>query len=138
MSSRRSQSSEGIDVGVGQRLRSRRLELGLTQMELADALGVTFQQIQKYEKGTNRISPSKLMMAANFLRVAPHNFFETPSPNGVEVSEQSMREINAFLSNKLALALAAAFVKINDAATRRTVADLVAEIAESSGGKRNL
>ena len=133
MSSRRSRSSEGIDVGVGQRLRSRRLELGLTQMEVADALGFTFQQIQKYEKGTNRISPSRLMMAANFLRVAPHNFFETPSPKGVEISEQSMREINTFLSDKLALALAAAFVKIKNSATRRNVADLVAEIAANSG-----
>ena len=129
MVDKRAPSIKEIDVDVGQRLRSRRLELGATQMELADALGITFQQVQKYEKGTNRISPSKLMMAANFLRVAPHTFFETPSPKGVQVSEQSMREINAFLSNKLA------FVNIKSAATRRNVADLVAEIAESSGGK---
>jgi transcriptional regulator with XRE-family HTH domain len=127
----RSTAVEGIDASVGRRLRGRRLELGLSQTQLADALGVTFQQVQKYENGTNRIGPSRLVMAAAVLRVPPHSFFETPTPQGVNLSKESLEEIHEFLSNKDALALAAAFVRIKARAVRRDITNLVSEIART-------
>jgi len=135
MSRRRDNAVEGVDISIGQRLRSRRLELGISQTGLADAMGVTFQQVQKYEKGTNRISPSRLMMASSLLGVPPHSFFETPTPKDVELNDQSIQEITEFLSNKQALALAVAFAKIKSAAMRRDIANLVAEIAGNAAGK---
>src|SRR6185437_14129706 len=65
-----------IDVYVGSRLRARRLALGMSQEKLADAVGITFQQIQKYEKGSNRISASRVQQLSNILRVAVGSFFE--------------------------------------------------------------
>lgn len=66
------------DVQVGTRVRIRRVELGLSQTELANALGVTFQQVQKYEKGTNRIGASRLHAMAGVLRVPVSYFFPAP------------------------------------------------------------
>lgn len=65
-----------VDVFVGQRIRERRIELGLSQTALADALGVTFQQVQKYEQGANRISASRMVDCAAALQVGPGWFFE--------------------------------------------------------------
>ncbi len=74
-----------IDLHVGQRLRLRRRQLGLSQGDLATALKMTFQQVQKYERGTNRISASKLFLAAHFLKVEPSYFFDgLPSPSSDE------------------------------------------------------
>jgi transcriptional regulator with XRE-family HTH domain len=64
------------DKHVGQRVRMRRLMLGMSQEKLGDAIGLTFQQVQKYEKGTNRISSSRMQQIANVLQVAPPFFFE--------------------------------------------------------------
>lgn len=70
-----------VDVHVGNRLRSRRVKLGLSQAALATAIGMTFQQVQKYEKGTNRISASVLYAISGVLDVEPAFFFEgLPSP----------------------------------------------------------
>jgi transcriptional regulator with XRE-family HTH domain len=65
-----------LDQRVGERLRSRRLKMGLSQTELAAAAGVTFQQVQKYERGTNRISASRMIQFAEKLAVAPAYFIE--------------------------------------------------------------
>jgi transcriptional regulator with XRE-family HTH domain len=65
-----------VDVHVGNRLRMRRLMLGLSQTAVADALGVTFQQVQKYEKGTNRVSASRLQLLAMLLQAPVPFFFE--------------------------------------------------------------
>lgn len=67
--------ADPIDVVIGQRLRARRLQMGCNQTELANGIGVTFQQVQKYEKGVNRVSGSKLQLAADFLGVMPGHFF---------------------------------------------------------------
>lgn len=67
---------DAIDLYVGQRVRARRVAMGMSQEKLADALGLTFQQVQKYEKGTNRISCSKLVVIAKALRTHPAYFFE--------------------------------------------------------------
>ncbi|WP_404378622.1 helix-turn-helix domain-containing protein [Caenispirillum salinarum] len=80
--------ADPVDVHIGQRLRLRRSLLGLTQDELAQRLGVTFQQIQKYERGVNRISGSRLFDAACALRVAVGWFFEGI---GRDVVEQRLR-----------------------------------------------
>lgn len=64
-----------VDVFVGRRIRARRLELDLTQSELAKAVGITFQQVQKYEKGKNRISMSRLWLVSQQLKVPPSDFF---------------------------------------------------------------
>ena len=70
-------TEEEIDALVGRRVRELRLQLGLTQTQLADAIGVTFQQVQKYERGSNRISASKLWLIADRLGVSPASLYNT-------------------------------------------------------------
>ena len=67
---------ENFNIHLGKKLRMRRLSLGLTQTKVADAINVTFQQIQKYEKGTNGVSSSRLLQLANFLKVPITYFYE--------------------------------------------------------------
>jgi transcriptional regulator with XRE-family HTH domain len=91
-----------IDVYVGKRLRIRRKELGLTQERLADKLSLTFQQIQKYERGTNRISASKLYRAAMVLGVGPEWFFNglpTAPAGGAAVASPEMQSLLDSLSS---------------------------------------
>jgi len=74
-----------IDIHVGSRLRARRVQLGVSQTDLADALNVTFQQIQKYERGTNRISASKLFEATQFLKISPGALYDgLVDPNALD------------------------------------------------------
>lgn len=78
-----------VDAHVGALVRKRRTELGLSQEKLADAIGLTFQQVQKYEKGTNRISSSRLMQIASALDVPPTYFFDkAPTAAKITASEQ--------------------------------------------------
>jgi transcriptional regulator with XRE-family HTH domain len=83
MRGRRQQSSILIDQQVGSRVRMRRLMLKLSQTDLADGLGLTFQQVQKYEKGMNRIGAGRLQQIAHILQVPVTFFFETASPSSV-------------------------------------------------------
>lgn len=78
-----------VDKHVGEKVRVRRLALGLTQNDLAKALGLTFQQVQKYEKGTNRVSASKLHEAALALKVPIGFFFEGLPETGSEGAEET-------------------------------------------------
>src|ERR1700689_2631942 len=101
-----------IDKHVGSRVRMRRMMLGMSQEKLGDALGLTFQQVQKYEKGTNRIGSSRLQQIANILQV-PVSFFFDGGPN---ISEQpgannapSPGYVTDFLSTADGLALTRAF-----------------------------
>jgi transcriptional regulator with XRE-family HTH domain len=120
---------EEVDVHVGTRVKSRRLQLGLTQGELADQVGITFQQLQKYESGVNRISSSRLSQIACALGVTPPYFFEDPlalvAPQegilGAEV-------FNEFMASKDGIALMQAFVKIKSKPLQRKIAKLVADI----------
>ena len=73
---RRSLDEIEIDKHIGQRVRERRIVLGLSQTNLADGLGITFQQLQKYEKGHNRIAAGRLYGCAELLDVRPEYFFE--------------------------------------------------------------
>jgi transcriptional regulator with XRE-family HTH domain len=125
-----------IDKHVGSRVRMRRMMLSMSQEKLGDALGLTFQQVQKYEKGTNRIGASRLQHISNILQV-PVAFFFEGAPNvqsgtrNDHVSEApSPAYVSDFLATSDGLALTKAFTRINDSKLRRRIVDLVEQIAD--------
>ena len=121
-------TADQVDEYVGNRLRMRRMMVGITQVQLGTHLGLTFQQIQKYEKGTNRISASRLQLMSQILGVTPDFFFEQIGPehdNGPVLSH-----VTAFLSNSHGLALARAFTRLKDRKLRRSIVALAEEIAD--------
>jgi len=119
-----------IDKHVGGRLRMRRMMLGMSQTNLGDALGITFQQVQKYESGANRISASRLQHISHFLQVPVPFFFEgaPDRPRGAG-GPATPDYVSEFLSSTDGLALVKAFPKIKEAKLRRRVVQLVEEIA---------
>ncbi len=122
-----------IDVHVGSRVRLRRMMLGMSQEKLGENLGITFQQIQKYEKGTNRIGASRLQHIATILKVPVAFFFEdapgTPHETpGVSDNPQTSYVVD-FLSSSDGLALNKAFVRIENPKVRKKVVELVKSIA---------
>ena len=93
---------ENFNIHLGKKLRMRRLSLGLTQTKVAQAINITFQQIQKYEKGTNGISSLRLLQLANFLKVPVVYFFEDyPSYIGNDTNNQSSEDLNYSFLAKL-------------------------------------
>ena len=122
---------DSIDLHVGSRLRYRRLSLGMSQEALADAVGLRFQQIQKYEKGQNRIGASRLYRLALALKVPLGYFFEG-LPETPDVDLDAIRRPLEFLGTPEGLELASSFMRISDAATRRKLLDLVRSLAEAS------
>jgi transcriptional regulator with XRE-family HTH domain len=123
-------SPDPTDKHVGSRVRMRRLMLGMSQEKLGDALGLTFQQVQKYEKGTNRIAASRLRQIGHILQV-PESFFFDGGPNAARrIGETaSPSYVSTFLSSADGLALVQAFTAIKDAKVRRSIVLLVDEIA---------
>lgn len=118
-----------IDVEVGRRLRLQRKLLGMTQVGLASGLGITFQQVQKYERGTNRIGASRLAEVARILRVDVSYFFNDTRMIG-EVGVDVPEDLTSFLATKEGISLNRSFKKIADAETRRRVVSLIRAIAE--------
>jgi transcriptional regulator with XRE-family HTH domain len=128
--SKRGEGPNPIDIHVGTRLRLRRTLLGLSQETLGEAVGITFQQLQKYERGANRISASRLYNLSQVLGVPVSFFFETlpqaespsgaPAPEAEEMSDMARRET---------LELVRAYYRINDPAIRRRAFDLVKALA---------
>jgi transcriptional regulator with XRE-family HTH domain len=120
------------DKHVGSRVRMRRMMLGMSQEKLGDALGLTFQQVQKYEKGTNRIGASRLQQIAHFLQVPVSFFFEggpdLAGPAGT-MEAPSPSYVSDFLATSEGLALTKAFMQIKDPKLRRRIVDLVSQIA---------
>jgi transcriptional regulator with XRE-family HTH domain len=112
-------------------LRQRRIALGISQEQLGAELGLTFQQVQKYEKGQNRISAGRLYKLSVILSVSVEYFFEgVANSTGREKPGQPRDvDIQAFLASPEGLALTAGFMRITDAATRRRLVDLVNTIA---------
>jgi transcriptional regulator with XRE-family HTH domain len=112
----------------------RRMMLSISQTKLGDALGLTFQQVQKYEKGTNRLSASKLQESANFLQVPVTFFFEgapsVPGTSKAKGASPSPAYVTDFLATRDGLALFKAFMRIKDATLRRHVVNLVEGIAD--------
>jgi transcriptional regulator with XRE-family HTH domain len=122
-----------IDKHVGSRVRMRRTMLGMSQTTLGKELGLTFQQVQKYEKGMNRISAGKLQQSAHILQVPVTYFFEgAPSVPGTPKAKGAppMPDyVSAFLATSDGLALTKVFMQIKDKKLRRCIVDLVEEIA---------
>jgi transcriptional regulator with XRE-family HTH domain len=124
-----------IDKHVGSRVRMRRMMLSMSQEKLGDALDLTFQQVQKYEKGTNRIGASRLQQISNILQVSVSFFFEgAPNvPSGTRHESigdaPSPAYVSEFLATSDGLALTKAFTRISDSKLRRRIVDLVEQIA---------
>src|ERR1700749_2429725 len=122
------------DKHVGARVRMRRMMLSMSQEKLGDALGLTFQQVQKYEKGTNRMGTSRLQQIAQILQVPVSFFFECAPHVGGErrggLSEApSPAYISDFLATSDGLSLTNAFMRIKNSKMRRRIVDLVEQIA---------
>jgi transcriptional regulator with XRE-family HTH domain len=120
-----------IDRHVGSRVRMRRMMLKMSQDKLGEALGLTFQQVQKYEKGTNRIGASRLQQIAQILQVPVAFFFEGAPNDAVRpVSNATSPDFVAdFLASAEGLALTKAFTRIKNPKLRRRIVDLVELIA---------
>ena len=120
-----------IDKHVGSRVRMRRMTIGLSQEEVAHALGLTFQQVQKYEKGTNRVSSSRLHQLARILEV-PIPFFFDGAPQQSARSQdkaESPNYVNDFLATDDGLTLTRAFMRIKSPKLRRSIVNLVEQLA---------
>jgi len=130
-----------IDVHVGSRLKLRRTMIGMTQEKLGEQLGVTFQQVQKYEKGVNRIGASRLQEISRVLDVPVSFFFEdvrqdsasAPERDGhiFGFAEEPVARFEVSAQPSEAQALARAFSQINDARIRRRIIDLVETLADA-------
>jgi transcriptional regulator with XRE-family HTH domain len=123
-----------IDIHVGSRLRMRRVMLGLSQEKLAAAFGLTFQQVQKYEKGVNRMGSSRLQQAAHILDVSVLFFFDgAPGGHKLEEDAPSSAYVNEFVSSEDGLRLINAFMRIPRPAVRSRIVNVVQEIAAANG-----
>ncbi len=123
-----------IDAQVGNRMRIRRMLIGMSQEKLGDLLDLTFQQVQKYEKGVNRIGAGRLYQIAHILGVPIGYFYESVTerlPDGLGRSgENSSSPVVELLSSGEGLQLGLAFTKIRDPKVRRRVLDLVKSLAD--------
>ena len=121
------------DRHVGSRVRMRRILLAMSQEELGAALGLSFQQVQKYERGTNRIGASRLQQISHILQVPVEFFFEgapnASAPHGSNGSALSMAQIDDFVSDSDGLRLIRAFMRIDNPDLRLRIVMLVQEIA---------
>lgn len=123
-----------IDAQVGNRVRLRRMLIGMSQEKLGELLGLTFQQVQKYEKGVNRIGAGRLFEVAHILGVAIGYFYEgvaeqMPAVEGV-VGAAETASVMEFLASSEGLHLSVAFMRIKDTKVRKRVIDLVKSLAE--------
>ena len=125
-----------IDIHVGGRIRLRRMMSGLSQERLGEQMGLTFQQIQKYEKGANRVGASRLFQLAQVLEVPVSYFFDdleseadTLKPTGF-AEPKSQDFVLEFLNSREGLELNRAFVKIQDPQVRRRILELIKSLSE--------
>ncbi len=125
-----------VDIHVGSRIRMRRKFLGLSQEALADTIDLTFQQVQKYERGSNRVSASKLYEISRALKAPVASFFEGYAGTDEDGFEKSASEsaINGFLTTAEGIELAEAFPRIEGAKKRRRLLDLVRSLADDPAG----
>jgi transcriptional regulator with XRE-family HTH domain len=133
-----------IDVHVGSRVHLRRMLLSMSQEKLGDQMGLTFQQIQKYEKGTNRIGASRLYHIAQILDVPVQFFFDdAPRPAGQSDGADGMSEpkmenfLYEFISTRDGLELIRAFVSIADPKVRKRVVDLVRTLSDEEEASKS-
>lgn len=130
---------QAVDAFIGARVRLRRLNLKMSQEDLSNRLGVTFQQIQKYEKGVNRVSASRLLQLAAALAVPVQFFFDgldvdkdAPPPDGMSEETQPLDPYLDFVSSPSGVELNKAFMHIDDEPTRRHLLAMVTDIARVS------
>jgi transcriptional regulator with XRE-family HTH domain len=130
-----------VDKYVGSRVRMRRIMLGMSQEKLGEALGLTFQQVQKYEKGTNRVGASRIQQISEILQV-PVSFLFEGGPTGIAKGDgntegASPSYVSDFLATSEGLALTRAFTRISDAKLRRSIVDLVEQIASHENSEKS-
>jgi transcriptional regulator with XRE-family HTH domain len=131
-------SSDPVDKHVGSRMRMRRLMLGLSQSKLADQLELTFQQVQKYEKGSNRIGAGRLYQLSHILDV-PVSFFYEGAPRPAGSPSRNRRDtpspnyMTAFLATANGQALVKAFMRIKRTAVRRNIVRFLEAFAAEDG-----
>ncbi len=131
--SRGNRGTTDVDTHVGQKIRARRTLLGLSQTELADVAGITFQQVQKYEKGTNRVGASRLQQFSQALGVPPSYFFDGLPTVGKKLSvpqkdELSEGSIVSFLGTREGAALVRGFLAIKEKPMRQTLIGFIAAL----------
>lgn len=138
---RGSRRANPMDVHVGSRVRLRRMLLGMSQEKLGEHLGLTFQQVQKYEKGVNRIGASRLFDLARVLGVPVQFFYdEAPSGSRGQIQAQGFSEqpgesyVVEFLGSREGLELNKAFSRIADPRVRRSIVDMVRALAGDDNG----
>ena len=125
-------STGSIDKEIGSRVRMRRISIGMSQEKLGDMLGLTFQQVQKYEKGTNRISVSRLVDIAKILGVDIHFFFngiKSIKDDGGFSEEASPPYISEVMSTPEGLQLIRTFTSIKNSRVRKSIVQLVSALA---------
>jgi transcriptional regulator with XRE-family HTH domain len=131
-----------VDKYVGSRVRMRRIMLGMSQEKLGEALGLTFQQIQKYEKGTNLVGASRIQQISEILQV-PVSFLFEGGPRKTTAADEGGGEgssptyVSDFLATSEGLALTRAFTRISDAKLRRSIVDLVEKIANHEDAEKS-
>ncbi|MBB3544823.1 MULTISPECIES: helix-turn-helix domain-containing protein [unclassified Rhizobium] len=128
----KAKTPNAIDAYVGDRVRQRRKLLGLSQVSLSESLGITFQQLQKYEKGVNRIGASRLQRISEVLGVPIGFFFEEGNDRGMgQHLSPHADEVASFIASKEGLALTRAFIAIDDPNIRRTLLALARSLGSS-------
>jgi transcriptional regulator with XRE-family HTH domain len=130
--------ADPIDANVGNRVRLRRMLVGMSQEKLGELLGLTFQQVQKYEKGVNRVGAGRLFRIARILNVDIPYFFQDVQENlsGAQgfAEEAAAPPVMEFVSSGEGLQLSLAFMRIKDAKIRKRVLELVKSMADSAEG----
>jgi transcriptional regulator with XRE-family HTH domain len=130
-----------VDIHVGNRVRLQRMLIGISQEKLGERLGLTFQQVQKYEKGINRIGASRLFELSRVLGVPVQFFYEDAPVSGAQSAAPGFAERSSdshvfeFLSSREGLELNRAFSRITDPKVRKSVLDLVRSLADEAGGE---
>lgn len=117
-----------VDIHVGALIRARRNVMGMSQTTLAEALGITFQQVQKYEKGVNRVGASRLLSIANTIGVSPAYFFEDAPLHGVSNTVEKDETI-ALMHTPEGIRLARLWMKIGDSKARRQLLGVIELVA---------
>jgi transcriptional regulator with XRE-family HTH domain len=127
-----------VDVFVGQRLRELRMLAGLSQSDVAAALGLTFQQLQKYERGFNRVSASRLFKLAQFFRVPVSVFFDGLDERDAVEGEAANEDTENTLRSREALMLARYFQSIRDPSVRAAIRELAERCSDSGVSESGL
>ncbi len=123
-----------VDIEVGQRIKIQRLVAGLSQTELGENIGVTFQQVQKYEKGANRVGIGRLTRIARALNVSVNSFFE--GRDTIEhVAQEGVESPLSLLTDPHAFRLLQAYSRLTDGEMRRSIVELVDRVAVKSGSQ---